>query len=97
MCSRVRPLTQARRQQEANEQARREWSRNARHEEDKRREEERRRRHATSAHEHELDEIKAQYLGKPKEKKKALKPADKFKFLFDWEPVRCFGVSQALS
>ncbi len=32
--------------------------------------------------------VPAQYLGKPKEKKKVLKPADKFKFLFDWEPVR---------
>lgn len=71
-----------RRERELAELARR----SAREAEEKRREEERAKRNAADAQQ--LDEIKQVYLGAPKEKKKVVKPADKFKFLFDWEPVR---------
>ena len=46
------------------------------------------RRGAVDTQQRELEEIKQAYLGKPKEKKKLTKAADKFKFMFDWEPVR---------
>jgi len=66
--------------------------------EEKKREEERARRlQQQDSQQRELDEIKQVYLGAPKEKKKVTKPADKFKFLFDWEPVRCTVKSHCTS
>jgi len=62
-----------------------EWQRQAREAEAQARDAERRQRHEEKERSMELENIKKQYLGEKKAKKKVIKPSEKFKLISDWD------------